>query len=504
MSAASYLSVVATARNDDHGGNPLHRTQLFIDGLVAQSDRFELPTELVLVEWNPPSDRPRLAEVLEWPRGKGYCSIRIVEVPREIHSGLEYSDRLPLFQMIGKNVGIRRARGEFVVATNIDILFSDDLMRYLAARRLRHGYVYRTDRYDVPAEIDRTWSIEDQLDFCGRAAIRINGREGTLDLRNGTFYRIYPDSSPLVWLRNSSHGRRLLDSALVRQTGLRRLALARAVPHTGFLGRLQDARKKGPSPPSISMYKLRLQLSLEMHRLRLFAFRVYAFAYWIVAGFNQPRLVPRRIWRLLSGADYATSDPTGAATSGLSPTMRRRRAVIRLPLTILARLARTVRRQWVAAELHMVHRADQWVRVRLHTNASGDFTLMSKQGWLKAGGYAEFEMYSMHIDGLLLYVAHYSGIAERFLPFPVYHVEHGGGFRPEAKGDEALDATLSRRAIPQITNEQLMAYIRTMYHERMPLSHNDEDWGFASAALVETTPQQVDTLVGMTAMRGNE
>ena len=96
----------------------------------------------------------------------------------------------------------------------------------------------------------------------------------------------------------------------------------------------------------------------------------------------------------------------------------------------------------------------------------------------------------MHIDGLLLYVAHYSGIAERFLPFPVYHVEHGGGFRPEAKGDEALDATLTRRAIPQITNEQLMGYIRTMYHERTPLSHNGEDWGFASVALVETTPQK--------------
>src|SRR6266481_6896768 len=107
-----YLTVVATARNDDHGGNPLYRMQLFVDGLISQCDRFKLPAELVLVEWNPPADRPRLAEALEWPASDGYCAVRIVEVPNELHSRLAYSNRLPLFQMIGKNVGIRRAHGE--------------------------------------------------------------------------------------------------------------------------------------------------------------------------------------------------------------------------------------------------------------------------------------------------------------------------------------------------------------------------------------------------------
>ena len=122
------MSVVATARNDDHGGNPLYRMQLFVNGLIAQCDRHRLPAELVLVEWNPPADRPRLAEVLEWPESEGWCDVRIVEVPHELHMRLEHADRLPLFQMIGKNVGIRRARGRFVLATNIDILFSDDLV----------------------------------------------------------------------------------------------------------------------------------------------------------------------------------------------------------------------------------------------------------------------------------------------------------------------------------------------------------------------------------------
>jgi hypothetical protein len=40
-----YLSVVAVSRNDDHGGDPLRRTQLFIDSLAWQVGRYSLSTE---------------------------------------------------------------------------------------------------------------------------------------------------------------------------------------------------------------------------------------------------------------------------------------------------------------------------------------------------------------------------------------------------------------------------------------------------------------------------
>ena len=61
-----HLSIVAASRNDDHGGNLFERMQLFVDGLADQARRFDMPTELVLVEWNPPADRPSLAEALRW------------------------------------------------------------------------------------------------------------------------------------------------------------------------------------------------------------------------------------------------------------------------------------------------------------------------------------------------------------------------------------------------------------------------------------------------------
>src|SRR5205823_4354337 len=62
-----YLSVVTTARNDNHGGDLLYRIGVFVNGLVAQCDRHRIQAELVIVEWNPPTDRPRLADALAWP-----------------------------------------------------------------------------------------------------------------------------------------------------------------------------------------------------------------------------------------------------------------------------------------------------------------------------------------------------------------------------------------------------------------------------------------------------
>ncbi|OGO01493.1 MAG: hypothetical protein A2Y90_02145 [Chloroflexi bacterium RBG_13_52_12] len=173
------LSVVVVSRNDDHGGNLMHRMQLFVTGWIEQAKRHNLRSELVIVEWNPLPDRPRLAEALKWPKDTGPCAVRIVEVPPEIHRRFKYSDSLSVFQMIGKNAGIRRARGRFILATNIDILFSDEIMEFFASGQMAAGHMYRVDRYDVPSEIPDGVPIEEQLAYCRQNIIRINAKEGT-------------------------------------------------------------------------------------------------------------------------------------------------------------------------------------------------------------------------------------------------------------------------------------------------------------------------------------
>ena len=185
-----YLSLVVTARNDDHGGNLLDRMQAFVSGWIAQSRRHAIPSELILVEWNPLPDRPRLAEVLQWPADFGPCQVRFIEVPPELHQRYAHAEALPLYQMIAKNVGIRRARGRFVLATNIDILFSSEFAAFLAGQRLAPGRMYRMDRHDVMNQVPVDSPIDEQLAWCRSHLIRINTREGT--------FNVSPDGRPAL------------------------------------------------------------------------------------------------------------------------------------------------------------------------------------------------------------------------------------------------------------------------------------------------------------------
>jgi hypothetical protein len=51
------------------------------------------------------------AMMLRWPVDLGRCEVRFIEVPPELHARYAHGAALPLYQMIAKNVGIRRARG---------------------------------------------------------------------------------------------------------------------------------------------------------------------------------------------------------------------------------------------------------------------------------------------------------------------------------------------------------------------------------------------------------
>src|SRR5271166_4549736 len=129
---APYISVVVAARNDDHGGNMLGRMQAFLYAWCGQAKRYDLSSEIVIVEWNAPANRPKLIDALRWPAELYPCEVRFIEVPAEIHSQFPNAGTMPLNQMAAKNVGIRRARGEFVLTTNIDFVFPAELMQFLA------------------------------------------------------------------------------------------------------------------------------------------------------------------------------------------------------------------------------------------------------------------------------------------------------------------------------------------------------------------------------------
>lgn len=179
MSENPYLSIVATTRNDDHGGDLLRRTICFINGIYAQAAKYPVGIELIIVEWNPPADRPLLKDALPHPPAGSTVQLRFVVVPEEVHRTYRMSDALPLFQMIAKNVGIVRAKAEFVLCTNIDLLFSDHLFKFLSEKKLKQGHFYRAIRADVPKEVMDHEHFEDQLAYAEKNVMtKLGKRKG--------------------------------------------------------------------------------------------------------------------------------------------------------------------------------------------------------------------------------------------------------------------------------------------------------------------------------------
>ncbi|MGH9144115.1 MAG: hypothetical protein ACRD2I_23510 [Vicinamibacterales bacterium] len=203
------LSVVVTSRNDGHGGNPLGRLQAFINTFDAQCRRCGLDAELIIVEWNPPPDRPRLRQVVQRPAGCAF-RLRFIEVPPPLHERLPRASVLPLFQMIGKNAGIRRARGRFVLATNIDIIFSNELVEFFAAGRLETGVIYRVDRHDIESNYPIETALDDQMAYCRTHHLRVHRSSGTYPVDSqGDLLPLSPDvfDAPRVTIGDGWHMR---------------------------------------------------------------------------------------------------------------------------------------------------------------------------------------------------------------------------------------------------------------------------------------------------------
>jgi hypothetical protein len=388
-----YISLVVTSRNDSHGLNIQKRMQAFVDGWFHQTAKFNLPSELIFVEWNPPADRPRLIDSLTWPHRRGPCRLRLIEVPQDLHKRYACADRLPLYQFIAKNAGIRRAKAPFVLTSNIDILFSDELMAFLAEQRLERDVIYRNDRLDVPMELPDL-PMDDLIAWCRNNSIRINRANYTLDLRDGSLYAI--------------------------ASGF----------FSAWSGFLTDATIfTGKALPSL-----------------------------ILAG----GLAVRH----LEGGNVALAKCIiRAAWGGLLEGLKAKRARTQVSLDRAKRA------------------------IPAHTNACGDFELMSLKNWIDIQGYPEYEGYSMHVDSLLLLCAVASGkVKERRLDQPMahYHIEHsqGSGFTPE--GERKLYEGLAKRAIPFLLWEEVESIVEQFRLKGRHAAFNDKNWGLGQFTLRET------------------
>jgi hypothetical protein len=152
--------------------------QWFVDGLDWNASRTGASVELILVEWNPPHDRPSLSDVLRWPSATSSLSVRLLTVPASEHKRLLPEGGIPMMQMIAKNVGIRRALGDNVLATNVDILLAPELFD-IATAAVTKGTLWRADRNDVEFPFSNSvTTVEHALEFSRSHPIRYERKDG--------------------------------------------------------------------------------------------------------------------------------------------------------------------------------------------------------------------------------------------------------------------------------------------------------------------------------------
>lgn len=155
-----YISTVIVGRNDGYGLNFLDRVNLFISHLDRQVKNYPGFMELIVVEYNPQPEKKRFKEVLHKTK---HLKTRIITVDAQAHASTGRT--LPVLEWYGKNAGIRRARGDFVLVTNPDIVFTDGLINYLSERKLQTDVLYRTDRYDYTGDGIESVKLKDVIKF---------------------------------------------------------------------------------------------------------------------------------------------------------------------------------------------------------------------------------------------------------------------------------------------------------------------------------------------------
>ena len=432
-----YLSIVATTRNDNHGGDLDRRTQIFIDSLAQQMEKHKISSELIIVEWNPPKGRPPMADAFQWPKKHPFLSVRIITVPAEIHANYKHSDKLPLFQMIAKNAGVRRAQGEFILETNIDIILSEELCNFIAQGKLQKNTMYRSDRVDVDRDVPKDKDLKSKLEYCESNVLRVNKKDGIYSFpprnrartyENATFLLVEETPEDLSASSAFANAKNLKSS--IRKTLLKSFNSADRITE-GVPGALANATSPLRIAAKAAVTASTLALKIAYRTIRTTSLSQTIEKAWIEWQYRR--------------------------ALGFKPSFE----------SILGDV------------FHSSFGIPQ-----LHTNACGDFMLMDSQSWHEIMGSPELETYSMHIDSLTMIRAFAAGKAFVDLPYPLvhYHIEHGSGWTPE--GSKSLYRSFNSKGVSILGYAD---YLRLAHLEIVQKGEasNPSTWGLKNQKLPE-------------------
>lgn len=140
-------------RNDDYGGDFKQRLQLCINWTHSLLSAHKIKAEIIFVNYNPLPETA-IKNFIDWPSRNQYVTTRLITVSPELHKNLVSEKQVkdvPVLEYIAKNVGIRRAQGEYILAMNPDVLVPDSIVKKWDTWNA--ASYYRANRIDYEGDL---------------------------------------------------------------------------------------------------------------------------------------------------------------------------------------------------------------------------------------------------------------------------------------------------------------------------------------------------------------
>jgi hypothetical protein len=145
------VSIVVTSRNDGYGGTLELRASHALNTMIKNYD------EVIYVDWNSPNDDSLINHLSL--NGKG--NLRHIQIKKEDVERINpVLVDLPIVEVLGRNIGIKRAKSDWIVSSNIDIMPDK-----LNTSNLQEDTFYAVSRKNVPVSFFQ--SVEkDFFSYC--------------------------------------------------------------------------------------------------------------------------------------------------------------------------------------------------------------------------------------------------------------------------------------------------------------------------------------------------
>ena len=318
--------------------------------------------------------------------------------------------------MMATNVGIRRARGAFILSTNFDIIFSDRIFESLK-NNLDGNTIYTAIRYDVPHKFPDI-SNNEKIKYAKKNYIRIHLHNYTLSVRAKDIWRLRVGGKIYCLYR-------------IMQIELKKI--------------LSNKKREKYSNNffiyfiKFFVFQIKMLISIIFKINKLNKFTIYFSK--SINFLNSLKIRCLNKFKKYLSLMLSTYNFFLLLTNPKNP----------------------------------------------HTNACGDFTLCSKEVWLKLRGYPEWDLQSWHLDSVFIYQGKNFGYKTKVINGPIYHIEHsaGSGFTPEYQ--EILFNRFRDNKIPYLSNEDLKNLIENQIKDKFTI-YNDSSWGLNNDNLIETNP----------------